>query len=44
MSTFQNNEKYDTLLQKKQTNDSVVSCVFLTDFIILTLNLFILCF
>ena len=44
MSTFQNNEKYDPLLQKKQTNDSVVSCVFLIDFIIFTLNLFILCF
>ena len=32
MSTLRNHEKYGPLLPKKQTNDLVVSCVFLTDF------------
>ena len=32
MFTFQNHKKYGPLLFKKQTNDLVVSCVFLIDF------------
>ena len=32
MSTFRNHEKYGPLLPKKQTNDLVVSSVFLIDF------------
>ena len=32
MSTFRNHEKYDSLLPKKETNDLVVSFVFLIDF------------
>ena len=32
MPTLQNHEKYGPLLPKKQTNDSLVSCVFLIDF------------
>ena len=32
MPTFRNHEKYGSLLAKKETNDLVVSCVFLIDF------------
>ena len=32
VSTFWNHEKYGSFLPKEQTNDFVVSCVFLIDF------------